>query len=71
MQKRKLFYCKSHLATATDGTVQRSIVQSSDLLLAQINDKGGVVEPVVLASDRLTVPLGCAAVAKPADAAYQ
>lgn len=46
------FYCKSRLATEIQDLVQCSIVQQSDLLLAQQQRQGDTVETTLLATDQ-------------------
>ena len=46
------YYCKTHLATEIQGTVQRTIVQHEEQLLAQQQRGGGKVAATLLATDQ-------------------
>ncbi|MBH1968215.1 MAG: RHS repeat-associated core domain-containing protein [Pseudomonadales bacterium] len=47
------FYCKSRLATETQGAVQRSIFQQGEQLLAQKNQQDELAETSLLATDQM------------------
>jgi RHS repeat-associated protein len=64
------FYLKDRLATEIQDTVQRSIMQHEDQLLAQQQRQSGVVEARLLATDQQRSVLNVLDVARPHPIAY-
>jgi RHS repeat-associated protein len=64
------FYLKDRLATEVQGTVQRSIVQHEDHLLAQQTRQNGKAETAMLATDQHRSVLNALAAARPNLLAY-
>jgi RHS repeat-associated protein len=64
------FYLKDHLATEIQGTVQRSILQHEDQLLAQQQRQSGTVETTLLATDQQRSVLNALDTTQPHPLAY-
>jgi len=64
------FYLKTRLATEIQGSVQRSIFQQEDQLLAQQQHQGGTVETTLLATDQQRSVLNALAATQPHPLAY-
>ena len=64
------YYCKTRLATEIQGSVQRSIVQHDDQLLAQQQREGGKMAATLLATDQQRSVLNALDATQPHPLAY-